>query len=142
PTTGSFAPWTNSRRAVAFCGLLASRPSKTTGFFAWLTKRAASLIAQQSAGPAAEYLGPRSTSHWDGPIMMSLGRLTNAARGLPDSAARKPPWPRGVRYQRLIDQGYRIFGAGYRHLAFLFLCRQVARERQRKYQCDVRNSNH
>src|SRR5258706_213309 len=51
-------------------------------------RRAVSLIAAISAGPAPEYAGGTRTSHSARATMMSMGRLTKAAPGRSDSALR------------------------------------------------------
>src|ERR1700745_3162731 len=70
-------------------GLLAIRPSRITGDFAESIRRAASERECFAAGPCGTAADDRIGLHLASPVMTSIGRLTNAAPGRPDSAARK-----------------------------------------------------
>src|ERR1700757_167142 len=68
-------------------GLLAIRPKRTTGDFAESIRRAASERECLAAGPCATGVDSRIDLHLAALVITSIGRLTNAAPGRPDSAA-------------------------------------------------------
>src|SRR3954451_25241909 len=68
-------------------GLLAISPRRITGDFAESIRRAASERECLAAGPCATGVD-RIDLHLAALVMMSIGRLTNAAPGRSDSAAR------------------------------------------------------
>src|SRR5246127_1467971 len=69
-------------------GWLAIRPSKITGYFAKSIRRAASERECFAAGPCVTGVDSRIDLHLAALVMTSIGRLTNAAPGRSDSAAR------------------------------------------------------
>src|SRR5438445_10919271 len=69
-------------------GLLAISPRRITGDFAESIRRAASERECFAAGPCATGVDSRIDLHSASPVMTSMGRLTNAAPGQPDSATR------------------------------------------------------
>src|ERR1700691_2370345 len=74
--------------ASATFGLLAIRPRKTTGLWAELIRRAASRNDASAAGPWSVKRPKPIGLHCASPVITSMGRLTNAEPGRPDSAAR------------------------------------------------------
>src|SRR3954454_19736855 len=70
-------------------GLLAISPRRITGDFAESMRRPASDRECFAAGPCATAADDRIGLHFASPVMTSIGRLTNAAPGRSDSAARK-----------------------------------------------------
>src|SRR5438132_7911049 len=69
-------------------GLLAMSPRRITGDFAESIRRAASERECFAAGPCAIGVDSRIDLHLAALVMISIGRLTNAAPGRSDSAAR------------------------------------------------------
>src|SRR3954471_8681033 len=69
--------------------LRAMRPKRATGDFAESIRRAASERDFLAAGPCGTAADDRIGLHFASPVMTSIGRLTNAAPGRSDSAARK-----------------------------------------------------
>ena len=69
-------------------GLLAISPRRITGDFAESIRRAASERECFAAGPCATGVDSRIDLHLAALVMTSIGRLTNAAPGRSDSAAR------------------------------------------------------
>src|SRR5246127_4844276 len=63
-------------------------PRRITGDFAESIRRAASESDCFAAGPCATGVDTRIDLHLAGLVMTSIGRLTKAAPGRPDSAAR------------------------------------------------------
>src|SRR3984957_15551638 len=78
----------NARTASAFSGLLASSPNNNTARREPLMILAASSSERWLPGPYAGLAEPVNTSQFASPSITSLGRLTNAAPGRPDSADR------------------------------------------------------
>src|SRR5580698_2369665 len=88
PTAGSVDVLISFRIASTLFGLLAINPRKITGASAELMRRAASRRDVSAARP-----WPINEDAWIGlqfasPVATSIGRLTNAAPGRSDSAAR------------------------------------------------------
>src|SRR5690349_9646035 len=89
PTTGNVVVLRRLRMAVLNFGLLAISPRRITGDFAKSIRRAASESDRLAAAPCATGVVNRIGLQSAGPVMISIGRLTNAAPGRSDSAARK-----------------------------------------------------
>src|SRR5438067_5528044 len=88
PTIGNVVEVRSLRIAPLNFGLLAIRPKRTTGDFAESMRRAASESDRLAAAPCATGVVNRIGLQFAAPVMMSIGRLTNAAPGRSDSAAR------------------------------------------------------
>src|SRR5580693_3221750 len=88
PTTGSIVVFSRVRIASAHLGLLAINPRKITGDFAELMRRAASWRDPSAARPCPPKAESRIGLHCASPVTTSMGRLTKAAPGRSDSAAR------------------------------------------------------
>src|SRR5580693_4450195 len=87
--TGNVVVLSKVRIASAHFGLLAINPRKITGDFAALIRRAASWRDLFAAGPCSANAESRIGLHFASPVTTSMGRLTKAAPGRSDSAARK-----------------------------------------------------
>src|SRR3954449_9338222 len=88
PTTGNVVVLRRLRMAALNFGLLAISPTRITGDFAESIRRAASETKCFAAGPCATGVDGRIDLHLAALVMTSIGRLTNAAPGRSDSAAR------------------------------------------------------
>src|SRR5580692_10756114 len=88
PTTGKVVVFSRVRIASAQFGLLAINPRKITGDFAELMRRAASWRDRSAARPCSAKAESWIGLHCASPITTSMGRLTKAAPGRSDSAAR------------------------------------------------------
>src|SRR5580698_6846421 len=88
PTAGSVVVLIRVRIASTLFGLLAINPRKITGAFAELIRRAASRSDLSGAGPWPTNVDSRMGLHFASPVTTTIGRLTKAAPGRPDSAAR------------------------------------------------------
>src|SRR5580704_2748002 len=88
PTTGSVVVFSKVRIASAHFGLLAINPRKITGDFAELMRRAASWRERSAARPCSAKAEGWIGLHCASPLTTSIGRLTKAAPGRSDSAAR------------------------------------------------------
>src|SRR3954470_23792757 len=89
PTTGNVVVLRRLRMAALNFGLLAISPRRITGDFAESIRRAASERDCFAAAPCGTAEDDRIGLHLASPVMTSIGRLTNAAPGRSDSAARK-----------------------------------------------------
>src|SRR2546423_4598138 len=89
PTIGNVVEVSSLRIASLNFGLLAISPRRITGDFAESIRRAASERDFLAAGPCGTAADDRIGLHLASPVMTSIGRLTNAAPGRSDSAARK-----------------------------------------------------
>src|SRR6476660_10056535 len=88
PRTGNVVVLRRLRMAALNFGLLAISPRRITGDFAESIRRAASERECCAAGPCATGVVNRIGLQFAAPVMISIGRLTNAAPGRSDSAAR------------------------------------------------------
>jgi hypothetical protein len=88
---GEIAPPDEVLHGGGVDGPARQQASRMTGFSAASMSRAASARAwlSVSAGPKPVKAGGDRSAPWYSAAMMSFGRLTNAAPGRPDSAARK-----------------------------------------------------
>src|SRR5260370_36987726 len=87
-TTGNVVVLRRLRIASAHLDLLAINPRKITGDFAALMSRAASRRDASAARPCSTNVERRIGRHCASPVITSVGRLTKAEPGRPDSAAR------------------------------------------------------
>lgn len=85
-TTGSPVLRRSARTAPAFSGLLASRPSESTGRCALLMIFAASTSDSWLPGPKCRPAGTSRASHFAPISITSFGKFTYAAPGRSDSA--------------------------------------------------------
>src|SRR5580692_4105735 len=88
PTTGIVVVVISLRIASTLFGLLAINPRRITGASAELMRRAASRSDLSGAGPDPTNVDSWMGLHFASPVTTSIGRLTKAAPGRPDSAAR------------------------------------------------------
>src|SRR5258708_21100646 len=88
PTTGNVVVLSRLRIASAHLDLLAINPRKITGDFAALMSRAASRRDASAARPCSTNVERRIGRHCASPVITSVGRLTKAEPGPPDSAPR------------------------------------------------------
>src|ERR1700733_2949537 len=87
-TTGNVVVFSKVRIASAHFGLLAINPRKITGDSAELMRRAASWRDRPAARPCSAKTESRMGLHFASPVTTAIGRLTKAAPGRSDSAAR------------------------------------------------------
>src|SRR5580692_752466 len=88
PTAGIVVVVISLRIASTLFGFLAINPRRITGASAELMRRAASRSDFSGAGPAPTKVESGMGLHFASPVTTSIGRLTKAAPGRPDSAAR------------------------------------------------------